>query len=46
MSEDGKVPGCDYYVRKLRDDDELGVSNGGRRLLPGWSADIEVDYLI
>jgi hypothetical protein len=45
MSDDGKVFGSDFYVRRLRDDDELGVTNRNRRrmLLPGWTEDIEVD---
>ena len=45
VSEDGKVPGTNFYVRKLRDDDELGVTKRGRRLLPGWTEDIDIDYL-
>ena len=37
MSDDGngKVVGSDFYVRRLHDDDELGVTNRGRMLLPG-----------
>lgn len=34
-----------FNVRELTDDDELGITNEGKRRLPGWSPLIEHDYL-